>query len=72
MPVIYGFGDASGKGFGSALQERKEAGISIRIGFWSWTESEESSNWREFKNCIEALEAEGAAGRVPSIGLFIY
>jgi hypothetical protein len=50
LPVVYGFGDASGKGFGSALQERKEAGISIRIGVWSWTESEESSNWKEFTN----------------------
>jgi hypothetical protein len=57
-----GFGDASGKGVGPALQERKEAGISTRIGAWSWTEIEESSNWKEFTNCTEALEAEGIAG----------
>jgi hypothetical protein len=57
MSVIYRSGDASGKGFGSALQERKEVGINIRIGVWSWTESEESSYWKEFTNCIEALEA---------------
>jgi hypothetical protein len=57
------------KVFGSALQESKEAGISIRIGVWSWTESGESSNWREFTNCIEA---EGAAGRLYQALVFLF
>jgi hypothetical protein len=72
LSVIYGFGDASGKGFVSALQERKEAGISIRIGVWSWTESEESSNWKEFTNYIEALEAEGVAGRLYQTLVYLF
>jgi hypothetical protein len=72
LSVIYGFGDASDKGFGSALQERKEAGISIQIGVWSWTESEESSNWKEFTNCIEALEAEGVPGRLYQMLVYLF
>jgi hypothetical protein len=72
LSVIYGFGDASGKGFGSALQKRKEAGISIRIGVWSWTEIEESSNWREFTNCIEALEAEESAGSLYQALVYLF
>jgi hypothetical protein len=72
LSVIYRFGDASGKGFGSALQEIKEAGISIRIGVWSWTESKESSNWKEFTNCIEALEAEGVAGRLNQTLIYLF
>jgi hypothetical protein len=64
LSVLYCFGDASGKGFGAATQLRNSPEVSISIGVWAWDESEESSNWRDFTNCVETLEEEGAAGRL--------
>lgn len=59
--LLYGFADASGTGFGSSVISRK--GVRIRIGVWGKDEDEEeTSNWREFKNSVEALEAEGKDG----------
>jgi hypothetical protein len=58
--VKYGFGDASGKGFGSTFSVPN--GISYRIGVWKKEESEESSNWREFTNVVESLEEEAESG----------
>jgi hypothetical protein len=51
--VVYGFGDASGKYFGSTLH------------CWDLgdDESSESSNWREFANVVEALEDEAEGSR---------
>jgi hypothetical protein len=40
--VICGFGDASGKGFGSTFGVGED--ISCRIGTWTTSEAEESSN----------------------------
>jgi hypothetical protein len=58
--VIYGFGDASGKGFGDSFLS--EDGISIHIGVWTYKESQQSSNYREFRNPLDALRREGEAG----------
>ena len=44
--VMYGFGDASGTGFGSSIQS--SAGLSYRIGVWFGKERDETSNFREF------------------------
>ena len=60
--VVYGFGDASGKGFGSTFARGSD--ISYRIGTWGPDESGESSNWREFTNVVEALEDEAEGGRL--------
>jgi hypothetical protein len=60
--VIYGFGDASGKGFGDSFLS--EDGISIHIGVWTYDESKKSSNYREFRNQLDALRREGEAGRL--------
>lgn len=63
--AIYGVGDASGKGFGSAIGLPGTPNLSIRIGVWGTREaSDNSSNWREFTNVVEALEEEAAAGRL--------
>ena len=35
-----------------------------RIGAWKPDEPDESSNWREFTNVVEALEEEAASGRL--------
>ena len=55
--VYYGFGDASGNGFGSSI--RTKEGLSLRIGVWGGDEQKESSNFREFENVVSALESEG-------------
>jgi hypothetical protein len=72
LSVTYGFGDASGKGFGSATQLRNSPEVSIRIRAWSWDESEESSNWREFTNVIETLEEEGAYGSLYKTEVYFF
>jgi hypothetical protein len=58
--VVYGFGDTSGKGFGSTFTVPN--GISYRIGVWRPEESAESSSWKEFTNVVESLEEEAESG----------
>jgi hypothetical protein len=53
--AYYGFGDASGAGFGAMLQ----IGHSIYYEYGRWTSEvteSESSNWQELNNLVEALE----------------
>jgi hypothetical protein len=53
--VYYGFGDASGCGFGATIQIGEE--IIYEYGQWSSEVTEtKSSNWRELNNLVEALE----------------
>jgi len=66
--VLYGFADASGTGFGSSLKISE--GLSYRIGVWNEAEASETSNYREFTNVIEALEEEGASGRLADCMVF--
>jgi hypothetical protein len=68
LVVIYGFGDASGKGFGSSFTH--DGGISYRVGVWSEGESDESSNWREFSNVVDSLEEEATTGRLTNTEVF--
>mmetsp|Transcript_25388 Transcript_25388/g.38505 ORF Transcript_25388/g.38505 Transcript_25388/m.38505 type:complete len:109 (-) Transcript_25388:345-671(-) len=44
--IIYGFGDASGEGFGDVFLNKE--GLSIHVGVWNYQSREESSNFREF------------------------
>jgi hypothetical protein len=52
--VEYGFGDASGKGFGSTIT--LNGVILWRAGQWEPSYEEESSNLRELENIVRALE----------------
>ncbi|KAL7577052.1 hypothetical protein ACA910_006793 [Epithemia clementina (nom. ined.)] len=70
LVAIYGFGNASGKGFGLGI--KLESGLSYRIGMWSTAKSEESSNWREFANCIKALETEASQGNLKGKEIFFF
>ena len=71
LVVIYGFGDASGTGFGSTIQ--RGDGIGYRIGVWSEPETEEeSSNWREFTNVVEALEEEAESGSLSNTEVYFF
>jgi len=51
--VEYGFGDASGVGFGSSFESK--GGISYRLGVWGKDVGGESSNFRELSNLVDAL-----------------
>ena len=61
--VAYGAGDASGEGFGSRI---KPLGLQplLRRGFWCTEDSEESSNWRELRNLVDAIREESVRGRL--------
>jgi hypothetical protein len=53
--VYYGFGDASGPGFGASFQFTNE--IYYEYGQWCTEVTEcESSNWQELNNLVKALE----------------
>jgi hypothetical protein len=53
VKVLYRFGDASGEGYGKALRDaRSRGGIRFEYGFWCSSVSEESSNFREFRNFL--------------------
>ena len=68
--IKYGFGDASGKGFGSTITTPK--GIRYRIGTWESDAEGNSSNWREFENIVETLEEEAKAGHLKGSIVFLF
>ena len=68
--LLYGFGDASGKGFGSTVLGSD--GTRYRIGVWDHETEDESSNFREFENVVLALEEEGQQGRLEDSLVFFF
>jgi len=54
--VFYGFGDASGEGYGSAVLPKESPRARLRKGFWCQWVSERASNFREFKNLLETVK----------------
>ena len=60
LSVIYGFGDASGSGFGSSFTHA--SGIVYRVGVWGYDVNGEWSNYRELQNLVEVVEVETAEG----------
>ena len=61
--VAYGAGDASGEGFGSRIKPLEMQPL-LRRGFWCTEDSEESSNWRELRNLVDAIREEAERGRL--------
>mmetsp|Transcript_39960 Transcript_39960/g.56309 ORF Transcript_39960/g.56309 Transcript_39960/m.56309 type:complete len:432 (+) Transcript_39960:3-1298(+) len=80
LTITYGFGDASGLGKGSTIEDFRNGctpmpsveGIRYRIGVWEADEAGESSNYREFTNVVEALEEDGDAGRLQYCEVFFF
>jgi hypothetical protein len=68
--VRYGFGDASGTGFGSLLETRK--GIKYRVGVWGSDDETESSNYKEFENIVSTIEEAVKAGDLEDAVLFFF
>jgi hypothetical protein len=52
--VTYGFGNASGRGFGATFQVNGQ--ILFEYEQWTTADTENSSNWRELNNLVLALE----------------
>lgn len=69
--VRYGFGDASGTGFGSTIIQTKQ-GLKYRVGVWGNDEEGESSNFKELENVVTTIEEEAAAGSFNNSSLFFF
>jgi hypothetical protein len=65
--ILYGFADASGSGFGSTVM--LDGGIRYRIGTWG-NDEDETSNYREFENVVDALREEADAGNLKNALIF--
>jgi len=82
--VFYGFADASGKQFGQTQsgnlncrsqfgrEHNTSSGISYRLGIWPAEVEQESSNYKELRNLVEATEAEAKAGRLSNCEYFLF
>jgi hypothetical protein len=70
ITVKYGFGDASGSGFGSSITG--ESGSAYRIGVWGHDADGESSNYREFRNLVETIELEAPDGNLSETEMFLF
>jgi hypothetical protein len=68
--VAYGAGDASGEGFGSNIHPLGLAPL-LRHGFWCTEDSEQSSNWRELRNLVDAVRVEAESGRLAGRELWL-
>ena len=58
--ALYGFVDASGGGYGTTVEVKGQ--VEYRIGTWSSSEANNSSNWREFANLVEEVERAARKG----------
>jgi hypothetical protein len=68
--VRYGFGDASGSGFGSTYSNAGE--IVHRHGVWGSDDEGRSSNWRELTNLVESLELEARESTLQGCEIFLF
>eukprot|EP00984_Skeletonema_dohrnii_P009298 scaffold3548_cov79-Skeletonema_dohrnii-CCMP3373.AAC.5 len=69
--ALYGFGDASGKGFGST-SSHANGEVSFRLGIWGRDEEGESSNYRELRNLVEAAEEEARKGNLSNTEFWLF
>ena len=66
----YGFGDASGGGFGASIEARK--GIWYRHGIWGPETAGNSSNFRELCNLVDSLEKLAELGDLGGTEVFLF
>ena len=68
----YGFGDASGEGFGAAW-EGSDGRVRYRFGVWNEdTNTGMSSNFRELTNLVETVETMEENGELDGVELFLF
>jgi hypothetical protein len=66
--VVYAFTDASGLGFGDTFLFDDD--IEYTIGTWGVDEEVESSNYKELRNTVDAIERHGEQGKLSDSMLF--
>ena len=69
--VKYGFGDASGSGFGSSWED-SNGGVSYRFGTWGSDGSSKSSNYRELRNLVDTLEDLSVNEDLSGMEMFLF
>lgn len=70
VTACYGFGDASGSGFGSTISH--DAGVRYRHGLWGRDINGKSSNYRELRNLVETIEDGVNDGTLDGAELFLF
>ena len=68
--ALFGFGDASGGGFGSSWQAK--IGISYRYGTWSEKMDGQSSNLRELTNLVDTIDEMALQGSLTGKEIFLF
>jgi hypothetical protein len=68
--VRYGFGDASGTGFGSTMET--DMGLKYRIGVWGTDDEDESSNYKELENVVTTITEEAKQGKLLDTMLYFF
>jgi hypothetical protein len=75
--VRYGFGDASGAGFGSSwvtqqsgMKQSRE--VHYRFGRWGSESDGESSNFRELRNLVDTLSQMAEQGELSGSEVFVF
>ena len=68
--ALFGFGDASGSGFGSSWES--STGTAYRFGTWGKEMSSESSNLREFQNLVDTLETMSKQEELEGVEFFLF
>ena len=73
LALIYGFVDASGRGFAGTFEQVGKNEIEVDLGTWSSeTENDRTSNWKEFGNLVERTEARAERGDLTGAVLFLF
>jgi hypothetical protein len=78
--ILYGCGDASGSGFGSALIadgqkdpfSKFDNEIAYRVGVWGSDSDEILSNFRELRYIVESIEDQVEQGQLKNAWLFMF
>ena len=68
--ILYGFGDASGMGFGNSILTKD--GTKIKLGVWGSDDDDKSSNCKESKNTVESIKNEVKSGNIKNAEIFFF
>ena len=68
--ACYGFGDASGKGFGNAIEARGK--VHSEFGQWGVDVEDKHSNYKELRNLVNAVEKAYNQGLLKDCELFLF
>jgi hypothetical protein len=68
--IMYGFGDASGSGFGWCIDFGD--GVRYELGEWCDTIQEASSNYKELRSLVNAMLRAAHEGRLRECEVFYY